>query len=169
MSPTPMEQHNAAFTVDFPEKQAVSRKSARLRADVGACTVNALPRGVTQQAIERAAEVIARDLAIVSEFLPHFEAVAIKHGYRDDPSGLQCRLTWALSDTADAWRQRHDHATNAALKVARERAQAGALARAIVRAALSEAERILPGFYSLDSMRRLLARDWERRNNHNHH
>jgi len=51
-----------------------------------------------------AGRLIAQGLLEADEFLPDLMEAAIIGGYKGDKSGLQCRLSWALLDSAARWR-----------------------------------------------------------------
>jgi hypothetical protein len=61
-------------------------------------------------AANAAGKLVAQGILAEADILPELIAAAIKAGYRGHRHGLQCRLTWALRDSADHWRRERDRA-----------------------------------------------------------
>lgn len=57
-----------------------------------------------------AGKLVAQGILAEADVLPELIAAAIRAGYRGHRHGLQCRLTWAIRDSADDWGRQRDRA-----------------------------------------------------------
>jgi hypothetical protein len=61
-------------------------------------------------AASAAGKLVAQGILAEDDILPELITAALRAGYRGHRHGLQCRLTWALRDSADHWRRERDRA-----------------------------------------------------------
>lgn len=65
---------------------------------------------VQTAAASKAGKLVAQGILAEADILPKLIEAGIAAGYQGDRSGLQCRLTWAIRDSAEHWGRQRDRA-----------------------------------------------------------
>lgn len=59
-------------------------------------------------AAARCGKLVAQGILTAEDIVPQLVDAAVRAGYRADRVGLQSRLTWHVTETADHWRRERD-------------------------------------------------------------